>query len=143
MWFDLMLLALTAFGAATLLPMGSELLLLHYASEGMIAFSLLWVTASVFNTLGAIANWFLGLYVRRFQSRSWFPASPKQLFHAEKIFLRFGYWSLLLTWLPIVGDPLTVMAGVLRLPLIRFVPLVFLGKSIRYGLILWGSHWIL
>jgi membrane protein YqaA with SNARE-associated domain len=121
--------------AATLLPMQSEaglvalLLTDSYSTTGLL------LAAIVGNTLGSCINWWLGRSLNRFQSRRWFPVSPAQLLRAQHWYQRYGRWSLLLSWLPIVGDPLTLVAGVMREPLGRFVLLVLLAKSARYLLL--------
>jgi membrane protein YqaA with SNARE-associated domain len=77
-------------------------------------------------------NWLLGRSLERYRERRWFPASAVRLEQAQRVYARAGYWSLLLSWMPIIGDPLTLVAGVLREPLWRFVLLVALAKSGRY-----------
>jgi len=118
--------------AATLLPMQSESVLVGLLiTTDHPAFALLMV-ATVGNVLGAILNWYLGRYVRRFQHRRWFPASEAQIARAQNWYRRYGRWSLLGSWLPIVGDPLTVVAGIMREPLLPFVLLVTIAKATRY-----------
>ena len=118
--------------AATILPMQSEsvLVALLLTTEHP-AFALLMV-ATVGNVLGAVINWVLGRYLRHFQHRRWFPASPAQIARAQSWYRRYGRWSLLGSWLPIVGDPLTVVAGIMREPLLPFVLLVTIAKATRY-----------
>ena len=77
-------------------------------------------------------NWWLGRELVRFQPRRWFPVSPAQMLRAQGWYQRYGRWSLLLSWLPVVGDPLTLVAGVMREPFPRFLLLVLLAKSARY-----------
>jgi membrane protein YqaA with SNARE-associated domain len=93
---------------------------------------LLILLASVGNILGSIVNWFLGRFFAHFEDRRWFPVKRKQMAKAESWYHRYGRWTLLLSWLPIVGDPLTIVAGVMREPLRVFVPLVALAKTGRY-----------
>jgi membrane protein YqaA with SNARE-associated domain len=92
--------------------------------------------ASVGNVLGSIVNWLLGRGIDRFRDRKWFPASQAQLDRAASWYQRYGKWTLLLSWAPIIGDPLTVIAGVLREPLLSFVILVAIAKTGRYLAIL-------
>lgn len=132
-----------AFLSATILPLGSEGVLLYYANDTTLSVFLLWLFASVGNTLGGLTNWFLGIYLVRFEDRKWFPIKPKSRQKAERFFNRYGVWSLLFTWLPVVGDGIALVAGVLRTPLWYFLPLVFVGKAARYALILWGLHQIM
>lgn len=120
-----------AFGAATILPLQSEamligLLLMDYSPAWLI------VIASVGNVLGSVVNWMLGRQVEKFRNRPWFPVNVAQLERAQRWYQRHGKWSLLLSWVPVVGDPLTVIAGVLREPLPVFVVLVTIAKVGRY-----------
>lgn len=124
-------LFITAFLAATLLPLSSEALLAtliyqHYSLP------LLWLAASVGNTLGSCVNWYLGRQCLHLQQKKWFPFSQEQMNRAQMRFQRYGQWSLLVAWLPIIGDPLTFFAGVMRMPFYRFLFLVFCGKGFRY-----------
>ena len=124
-------LFLAAFTAATLLPAQSEalvvgLLLTDYAPWLVLA------VASVGNVLGSVVNWFLGRGIELFRGRRWFPASPAALARAEGWYRRYGRWSLLLAWAPIIGDPLTVVAGVLRETFLVFLLLVSIAKIGRY-----------
>ena len=88
--------------------------------------------ASVGNVLGSVINWLLGRGIHRFRHRKWFPVKPAALARAESWYRRYGKWSLLLSWAPVIGDPLTVIAGVLREPLPIFLILVTLAKVARY-----------
>lgn len=121
-----------AFVAATILPMQSEALLAGLLISDAYSTVLLLVIASVGNILGSVINWLLGRGVERFRHRSWFPASPKALDRAEKWYRRYGRWTLLLSWMPIGGDALTVVAGVLREPFWSFLVLVAIAKIGRY-----------
>jgi len=125
-------LALVAFGAATILPAQSEPVLVGLLLLGTTPAWLLVLVASVANTGGSVLNWWLGAQVHRFQDRRWFPVTPAQLDRAAAWYHRWGRWSLLLSWAPIIGDPLTVVAGMLREPLPGFVALVALAKTARY-----------
>lgn len=131
----------SGFIAATLFPASSEVLLLTLQAQG---YSLLWlfVAATAGNTLGSCVNWYLGIRVLDFQHKRWFPVSPAALSRAQRQFQRFGSYSLLLAWLPVVGDPLTLVAGVLKVRFSLFLPLVLLGKAARYAVLLAaGSAW--
>lgn len=121
--------------AATLLPMQSEAgLVALLLSDNYSVIGLLLAAISG-NTLGSSINWWLGRSLNRFQGRRWFPVSPAQLLRAQGWYQRYGRWSLLLSWLPIVGDPLTLVAGVMREPLPGFLLLVLVAKSARYLLL--------
>jgi membrane protein YqaA with SNARE-associated domain len=74
----------------------------------------------------------LGRFIARFEGRRWYPVSREQVAKAEGWYHRWGKWSLLLSWAPFIGDPLTVVAGVLREPLPVFVALVTIAKVGRY-----------
>ncbi|MDA8882240.1 DedA family protein [Alphaproteobacteria bacterium] len=123
---------LSAFVAATLLPAQSEAVLSFYIlSAPQTVFALILV-ATVGNVLGSVVNWVVGFYATRFQKRKWFPATPSQMQRAEKFYRKYGRYSLLLSWVPFIGDPITVIAGVLREPIFSFLLLVTIAKSARY-----------
>jgi membrane protein YqaA with SNARE-associated domain len=128
----LAVLFVTAFAAATILPLQSEALLTALIVQGQHNVVTLVIVAGVGNTLGASVNWWLGGQLKRFRDRSWFPASAGQLDRAQRWYQRWGKYSLLLAWMPIGGDALTVIAGVLREPLPVFLLLVGIGKFARY-----------
>lgn len=118
--------------AATVVPMQSEAALVALLLAGDQPATLLVVVASIGNTLGAIINWALGRTVERFRDRRWFPMSDASLSRAQAWYRHYGRWSLLLSWVPLIGDPLTVAAGVLREPFQTFVLLVAAAKTARY-----------
>jgi len=128
-----------ALASATLLPGGSEVWLARLWCVGEPAL-VLWVVATAGNTLGSLINVALGRYARQFQHRRWFPASPEGLARAERWYHRFGEASLLLSWLPVIGDPLTVLAGVMRLAWWRALLWSVLAKGARYGLLIALAH---
>lgn len=127
-----------AFLAATLLPAQSELVLAGMALRGVEPIALLWAVATCGNLLGSCVNWALGRFMLHYADRRWFPVKPAHLAKAQAWYGRFGRWSLLASWVPIVGDPLTLVAGVMREPFWRFVLIVALAKGGRYALLLWG-----
>ncbi|MEN8720236.1 MAG: YqaA family protein [Oceanococcaceae bacterium] len=133
-----LLLFATAFGAATLLPFYSEVLLVAQLRQGLDPWGL-WLAATSGNTLGAVVNWVLGLYLIHFVGRRWFPVSQAQVDRAQRWYQRWGIWSLLLAWLPVGGDPLTFVAGMMRVRLSLFLLLVGFGKGARYALIVWAT----
>ncbi|WP_374373675.1 YqaA family protein [Dongia sp.] len=128
-------LFLAAFGAATILPGSSEVVFTALLLEHPEALTPLLIVASIGNTLGGVVNWLLGRFLVEFQERPWFPVNPRWLDRASQLFQRFGYPLLLLSWLPVIGDPLTVAAGVLRARFLPFLVLVLIGKAARYGMI--------
>ncbi|QKV18470.1 YqaA family protein [Oricola thermophila] len=121
-----------AFLAGSVLPAQSELGLAALLAAGDHAAWTLLATASLGNTLGAVVNWVLGRGIDRLHDRKWFPASEAQLERAARWYSRWGRWSLLLSWMPVGGDALTVVAGVLREPLPSFLALVAIAKTARY-----------
>ena len=121
-----------SFLAATILPFSSELTL-----AGLIATSdynnlLLLIIASFGNVLGSVINWVLGFYSRNLTTKKWFPFKETQIERSSAWFRKFGKWSLLFVWIPIIGDPLTLAAGLLRVKFLDFVILVAIGKVSRY-----------
>ncbi|MBZ0161578.1 MAG: DedA family protein [Notoacmeibacter sp.] len=122
----------SAFTSATLLPGSSEAVLLGLAAAGVAPTALLVAVASFGNVLGSCVNWLMGRSGARFIGKRWFPASPRQLDRASRWYARYGRWSLLASWVPVIGDPITVVAGVLREPFWRFVLIVGLAKTGRY-----------
>ncbi len=129
-------LALVAFLSATLLPGASEVTLAALILKDYDPW-LLWVIASIANTLGSVVNWGLGRYLLHFQDAKWFPFKADRLERAERWFERRGVWALTLGWVPVIGDALTFVAGVLRTPLWVFVVLVGLGKGVRYAVVIY------
>jgi membrane protein YqaA with SNARE-associated domain len=128
-------LFLTALVAATILPMQSEAALVGLLLTGAYPVWILIAVASVGNVLGSVINWMLGRGVERFRDRKWFPIKPAALERAQTWYRRYGKWSLLLSWAPLIGDPLTVAAGVLREPFPVFLALVTVAKVGRYLLL--------
>ncbi len=122
----------TALVAATILPAQSEAALVGLLLAGAQPPWLLITVASVGNVLGSVINWMLGRGIERFRDRPWFPAKSDTLERAQRWYQRYGKWSLLLSAAPIIGDPLTVVAGVLREPFAVFLLLVTISKVGRY-----------
>lgn len=120
--------------AATILPMQSEAALVGLLLSGYSPWLLL-VVASIGNVLGAAINWLLGRGIERFRDRRWFPANEAALNRAQGWYQRYGKWSLLLSWAPVIGDPLTIIAGVMREPFPVFLALVTVAKVGRYAVL--------
>ena len=129
-------LFLTAFAAATLLPAYSEILVGTLVNQDYALFWI-WFWATAGNTLGSVVNGIIGRQVDRFKHKRWFPISELQLHKARNRFNRYGQWSLLLGWLPIGGDALTLVGGIMRVPWLNFVVLVAIGKGLRYAFVIW------
>ena len=124
-----------SFLAATILPFSSELTLAGLIATSNFDNLLLLIVASFGNILGSVVNWVLGFYSRNLSTKKWFPFKDKQIENSSKWFNKFGKWSLLFAWLPIIGDPLTLVAGLLRVRFLDFIILVTIGKVSRYLLI--------
>jgi len=124
-----------SFLAATILPFSSELTLAGLMATSSYDNSLLLIVASFGNILGSIVNWILGFYSRNLAIKKWFPFKETQIERSSKWFNKFGRWSLLFAWVPIIGDPITLAAGLLRVKFIEFIILVTIGKVSRYFLI--------
>ena len=125
-----------AFVAATLLPAQSELLLGGMIASGDYSVPLLILAATAGNILGSTANWVLGRYFYHLRESRWFPIKKARLEKAERWYHKYGRWSLLLSWAPIIGDPLTLVAGVMREPLWSFLLIVSLAKTGRYLMVM-------
>ena len=125
-------LFLSAFVAATILPMQSEAALVGLLLADIHPVWALVSVASIGNVAGSVVNWLLGRGIERFRDRRWFPVGAAALDRAQGWYHRYGKWSLLLSWMPIVGDPLTVVAGVAREPFAIFLALVTVAKVGRY-----------
>ena len=121
-----------AFLAATFFPAQSEILLVAFMEGEAAPIWALVTVASLGNTLGSIVNWGIGRGVEHFKERTWFPASEQQLARAQSWYAKWGYPSLLLSWTPFIGDPLTLAAGIMREPLWRFTLIVGFAKTARY-----------
>ncbi len=133
-------LFLAAFAAATLIPAQSEAVLVALILSANQPVWLLLLVATVGNVLGSAVNWAMGRFLICFVGRRWFPASVTQIDRATGWYARWGHWSLLASWVPVIGDPLTLVAGVLREPFGRFLLIVTLAKGGRYLALAWITH---
>jgi membrane protein YqaA with SNARE-associated domain len=132
-------LFIVAFLSASLLPLGSAWLVVLLLSQGEPALPI-WAIATLGNVLGSVLNYVLGVY-----ASDWVKAKqkPETWDKAEQWFARYGIWSMLFSWVPIVGDPLTLVAGVLRANFMAFLLLVTFGKAVRYAAFIWGFDWVM
>jgi len=128
-----------AFLSGSLLPLGSEALFIYDMREGYSTLILL-IVASIGNILGAILNYYLGLKGEEYLLRKGF-LKPQSLQSAQNRFNRFGGYILLLSAAPIIGDPLTFIAGVLRYNFKLFLLFVSLSKTLRYSVVIWLFLW--
>lgn len=122
--------------AATILPFSSEAVLAGLMAAGGYDYAILWLVATVGNTLGAVVNWVLGRWCVHWQDKKWFPFKAVDLEKADRWFSKWGVWSLLLSWVPIIGDPITFAAGFLRVHFGLFFVLVLVAKGGRYAAVL-------
>ncbi|MEE4249933.1 MAG: YqaA family protein [Alcanivoracaceae bacterium] len=127
-------LFLAAFLAATILPLSSEVVLSALLIAGLSPVTLVMV-ATVGNVLGSLTNYALGRWAGVVVVRKWLRVSQDDFARAERRFAKYGIFSLLFAWVPVIGDPLTVIAGVMRIRLDVFVVLVTAGKFLRYVVI--------
>ena len=126
---------------ATIIPFGSEAYFITLLSLDKYNHFILFVVASVGNVLGSLFNWICGFYINFFIKKSWFPINNKIIDRGNKLFTKYGKWSLLISWFPLVGDPITFAAGTLRYPIIPFLVLVSIGKVGRYLIIYLSIIW--
>lgn len=124
-----------AFLAATLLPAQSEALLFVLIRQGNTPVPLLFLAATLGNVLGSLINWGMGRGLNRWKAKRWFPFSIRSMAKAERWYYRWGRWSLLASWVPLIGDPITLIAGAMREPLWSFLLLVTIAKASRYAMI--------
>jgi membrane protein YqaA with SNARE-associated domain len=127
-------LFIVAFLSATLLPLGSEALLI-YDMQGENILIFLWIFATLGNTLGSMFNYWLGLKGEIYLEKKKY-LSKEKMQKARVFFDKYGGWTLLLSWTPVVGDPLTFIAGVLRYDFKLFSIIVFFAKGARYALVM-------
>ncbi len=135
--YPLVALAVSAFTSATLLPGTSEAMLVALRAADAAPAWMLLAVASAANVAGSCVNWAMGRFLAHYRDRRWFPVSATRMDHAAVWYSRWGWPSLLLSWVPIVGDPLTVVAGLLRTPFPLFLIVVAIAKTARYAALIW------
>ena len=126
---------------ATIVPFGSEMYFATLLSLNKYNNFLLLMAASTGNVLGSVFNWICGYYVNYFIKKSWFPIKQNKIQKGTELFNKYGKWSLLLSWVPFIGDPITFVAGTLRYPIIPFLILVSIGKVGRYLVVYFSIIW--
>ena len=129
MYFSLFL---SSFFAATLLPAQSEAVLAFQIVSNKNNLIYLIFVATLGNLLGSLVNWYLGKFCLKYKEKKWFPIKVNQLEKGQKYYREYGRFSLLFSWLPVIGDPITLVAGVLKEPLWSFLILVTIAKGLRY-----------
>ena len=125
-------LFLSSFLSATILPGQSEIALTSLIILNNHSLSFLVFIASLGNVLGSLLNWFIGCKLERFKKKNWFPVTELQLKKASNWYHKYGKWSLLLSWVPFVGDPITIIAGIFRISIMHFILIVSFAKTMRY-----------
>ncbi len=133
---DLVFLFASSFLAATIFPAQSEIVLASLHITGNHDKFLLLSVATAGNVLGSLVNWFLGYYFVKFENKKWFPVKNHQICKYDKVYQKWGVWSLLFAWMPFIGDPLTVIAGIFRTNIWLFLLLVAIGKLTRYSVLI-------
>lgn len=126
------------FLAATIVPFQSEVVFVGYQVAGIAPVWLLVVVASLGNTLGAFVNYWIGGRIDRFSGARWFPLSPQRLDRLRRWWARWGVWTLLLSWAPVLGW-FTLLAGIMRTPLWQFTLLVTVAKTARFAALGWAT----
>ena len=128
-----------SFLAATVLPIASEWLLvalvIHQINPGAAV-----GVATLGNTLGAMTTWALGIWGSPYIIQRWLKIDAAARLKAERWYRRWGRWSLLMAWAPVVGDPLCFVGGIMRVPLWHFTLLVATGKMARYAVLAWAAQ---
>jgi membrane protein YqaA with SNARE-associated domain len=122
----------SSFASSTILPGHSEITLTALITQKKYEIFYLLFFASLGNILGSVLNWYLGLYFLKFKNKKWFPFKENHINKVSKSFLKYGKWSLLLSWVPFIGDALTLVAGMFRVPLHQFIIIVSVAKIGRY-----------
>ena len=125
-------LFISSFLSSTLLPGHSELTLTTFIFLKKYSIVDLIIFASIGNILGSILNWCMGYYLTNLKNKKWFPINTLLLTRASSWFLKYGKWTLFFSWVPVIGDPLTIIAGVFRVPIYTFILIVSIAKIMRY-----------
>ncbi|RUO18510.1 hypothetical protein CWE08_11375 [Aliidiomarina iranensis] len=124
-------LFVAAFLAATILPLSSEVVLSALLLNGLSPITLI-IVATIGNVAGSLTNYALGYWASLVVVKKWLRMSDSDFVRAEARFKKYGMLSLCFAWVPVIGDPLTVIAGILRVRLLWFLILVTAGKLLRY-----------
>ncbi len=129
---ELVLLFFVACLSASFFPSQAELLLFALLAIGKEDPLLLILSATIGNTLGSLGNYYIGCSLVHWQNKPWFPIKKKYIAKTKHLFHKYGAWTLLLSGVPFIGNPVTVAAGILKINIWVFIPLVAAGKSVRY-----------
>ena len=129
------------FMVATIVPFGSEMYFATLLAMNKYNSILLLIAVSIGNILGSVFNWICGFYAAYFLKKKWFPINKNQIDKATNFFINYGKWSLLLAWVPFIGDPITFVAGTLRYSIYPFLLFVSISKITRYLVIYFSVLW--
>mgnify|MGYP003475564393 FL=1 len=125
-----LILFITSLISATLFPLGSEALLIYDIKEGYNLYLLL-LFATIGNSLGSVINYFLGLKGEEYLLKKSL-IKESYIIKCKKYFDKYGLYTILFSWLPIIGDPITFMAGILKYDFKKFLIFVIIAKFSRY-----------
>lgn len=122
----------TSFMSSTLLPGGSEVNVIAALRLGSLPAWSIVLVATIGNTLGGITNVVIGRWIPEYAREG------TSAFERSKRWLRqYGIYCLLFSWLPIIGDPLCLVAGWMRLRFWWSSVAIFVGKGTRYVVLAW------
>ena len=128
--------------ASTVVPGGVEVLLYFMMDSGNYGFCELLMTASIGNTIGGVITFMMGgLLVKGMERLSWHETLSRYFKLEQRSVMRIQKWglpALLFTWMPIIGDPLALAGGYLRLPFWPSLVMIGIGKFVRYLVLLWA-----
>ena len=130
-------LFLSSFLSATILPGQSEIALMSLIMIDKYSLNLLIFFSCIGNILGSILNWFMGFKLEKFKNKKWFPATGLQLKKASHYYNKYGKWTLLLCWVPFIGDPMIAVLGFFRVKFIPLAIMMLIGKLARYSVLTW------
>ncbi len=133
-------LFLTSFFAATIIPISSEAFLIFMLTVGYEPFSCLMISTAG-NTLGGWSNYVVG----KIGNPVWLNligVSSRKITNWKLKVQKYSYWLALFSWLPIIGDLLAVALGFFRAPMVLSFIFIFIGKLLRYAILILGYHYI-
>ena len=131
---------LVSFIASTLIPFSNEIVVAAMPALGYdIWLTAIWATAGGY--LGSLLNYLVGKKGTDFFFARWIKIKPERWLQAERIFQRWGNWALFFVWLPIIGDPLAIIAGVFKVDWRVFSFWVVTGKFLRFIVLLGIVNW--
>jgi membrane protein YqaA with SNARE-associated domain len=122
----------SAFLAATILPGTSEAALILVLTAGTASTATAVGVATLGNVCGSVLNWAIGYFFASYRDHPRFPVKPEKFERYQEVYRKWGVWTLLMSWVPLIGDPLTIVAGVMRAPLLLVIVLVAIAKGLRY-----------